>query len=105
MENIAEITTIPIIVAIVYGVCALYKHIVTNEKWIRLIPLWAALLGVILGIVAFYVCPDIMPCNNVLSAILIGGASGLTATGINQLTKQWTKKDDNSNGTTDEDRT
>lgn len=99
MENLIEITTIPIIVAIVYGVCALYKHLVTSEKWIRLIPLWAALFGVILGVVAFYVCPDIMPCNNVLSAILLGGASGLTATGINQIGKQW-KKDDN--GKTDE---
>ena len=100
MENLVEVTTIPVIVAIVYGMCAIYRHVVTSEKWIRLIPLWAVLLGAILGIVAFYVCPGIMPCSNVLSAILIGGASGGMATGINQIGKQWNKSDDN--GKTDE---
>ena len=46
MENLIEITSVPVIVAIVYAALALYKHFVKAEKWVRLIPLWAALLGV-----------------------------------------------------------
>lgn len=97
MENLIEITSVPVIVAIVYAALALYKHFIKAEKWIRLIPLWAALLGVVLGIVAFYAVPGIMPADNVLVAILIGGASGLAATGTNQIYKQLTKDKDKSN--------
>ena len=91
MESALEIVSVPVIVAIVYGALALYKLFVKAEKWIRLIPLWAALLGVVLGIVAFYAAPDIIPADNVLVAILIGGSSGLAATGTNQIVKQLTK--------------
>lgn len=98
MENLIEITSVPVIVAIVYAALALYKHFVKVEKWVRLIPLWAALLGVVLGIVAFYAVPEIIPADNVLVAILVGGASGLAATGTNQIYKQFTKdKDDHKN--------
>ena len=68
----------------------------------RLIPMWAALLGVVLGIVAFYAVPAIIPADNVLVAILVGGASGLAATGTNQIYKQLTKdKDDPGNDKTE----
>ena len=43
MENLIEITSVPVIVAIVYAALAIYKHFVKAEKWVRLIPLWAAL--------------------------------------------------------------
>ena len=46
-----------------------------------------------LGLVAFYAVPSIIPATNVCVAILIGGASGLTATGTNQIIKQLGKKD------------
>ncbi len=102
MENLIEITSVPVIVAIVYAALALYKHIVKAEKWVRLIPLWAALLGVVLGIVAFYAVPAIIPADNVLVAILVGGASGLAATGTNQIYKQLSKdKDDAGNDKTE----
>ena len=91
MDGLIEITSVPVIVAIVYGALALYKYLVKAEKWIRLIPVWAVLLGVILGIIAFYAVPAIMPADNVFVAILIGGASGLAATGTNQIFKQLTK--------------
>ena len=102
MENLIEITSVPVIVAIVYAALALYKHFVKDEKWVRLIPLWAALLGVVLGIVAFYAVPAIIPADNVLVAILVGGASGLAATGTNQIYKQLSKdKDDAGNDKTE----
>jgi uncharacterized membrane protein len=93
MENLLEITSIPVIVAIVYGAVELFKKYVTAEKWIKLIPVFAAALGVVLGIVAYYAVPAIMPAENVLVAILVGGASGLAATGTHQVVKQLTAKD------------
>lgn len=86
-----EVISVPAITAIVYGAMALYKNFITEEKWVRLIPVWAALLGIILGIIAFYAAPMIMPADNVLTAILIGMASGLAATGTNQIYKQLIK--------------
>lgn len=37
--------------------------------------------------------PDIIPTSNVLVAIISGGASGLSATGCNQIIKQLSDKD------------
>ena len=65
-----------------------------NETFKRLIPLISAALGAILGLVAYYAVPSIIPAANVCVAILIGGASGLTATGTNQIIKQLGKKGD-----------
>lgn len=86
-----EVISVPVITAIVYGVMALYKNYITDEKWVRLIPVWAAVLGIILGVIAFYAAPMIMPADNLLTAILIGMASGLAATGTNQIYKQLAK--------------
>lgn len=98
METMTEIVSVPVIVAIVYAAMAIYKHFLPAEKWVKLIPLWSALLGVILGVVAYYAAPEIIPAENVLVAILIGGASGLAATGTNQIFKQIKKNktDDNT---------
>lgn len=95
MLNLIEVTTVPVIIAIVYGALALYKYIFEGkETLIKIIPIIAAVLGVILGIVAFYVVPEAIPANDILTAILIGGASGLAATGTHQIFKQLTKKTD-----------
>lgn len=86
-----EAVSVPVIAAIVYGIMAVYKQLLTAEKWRRLIPLWSAVLGVILGVVAYYVAPEIISADNILTAIEIGLFSGLGATGINQIYKQATK--------------
>ena len=52
------------------------------------IPLISCGLGVALGIIAFFIAPEIMPTDNVIVASVLGGASGLTATGFNQIIKQ-----------------
>ena len=81
--------------AIVYWVINLIKYATKqNEKFMRFIPLVAAALGAVLGIVAYFAVPNIVPAENVFVAILIGIASGLTATGTNQIIKQLGKKDD-----------
>lgn len=86
-----EVVSVPVIAAIVYGIMTVYKNLFTAEKWRRLIPLWSAVLGVILGVVAYYVAPEIIVADNILTAIEIGLFSGLGATGINQIYKQATK--------------
>lgn len=95
MESYLELVSVPAIAAIVYWVIAIIKYAVKeNETFKRFIPLIAAGLGVILGVVAYYLVPGIVPADNVVVAIIIGGASGLTATGVNQIIKQLSGKDD-----------
>lgn len=95
-----ELISVPAIAAIVYWVINIIKYAVKgNETFKRFIPLIAAGLGAVLGVVAFYAVPSIIPAANVVVAIVIGGASGLTATGANQIIKQLEKKDgDDSDG-------
>ena len=51
-------------------------------------------LGAICGVIAFYFVPGVIETENVLVAIVIGAASGLSATGTNQAVKQLSKKED-----------
>ncbi len=88
-----EIISVPIIVTAVYWIMNLYKYITkSKEKYIKLIPVIAAILGATLGLISFFISPDIIPADNFIMALLIGGASGLAATGTNQIFKQ-IKKD------------
>ena len=90
MENAGEVGTVPVIAAIVYGGMAVYKQLMAEKPavWTSLIPVWAGILGMALGIVAFYVVPEYMPADNILMAVLIGLSSGLTATGADQVYRQ-----------------
>ena len=99
MEQYLNIISVPAIAAIVYFVISIIKYAVNgNEKFKRFIPIISAAIGAVLGLVAFYALPNIIPATNVFMAILIGGASGLTATGTNQIIKQLGKKGDESDG-------
>lgn len=90
-----ELISVPAIATIVYWVINLIKYAVKeNETFKRFIPLISAALGAVLGVVAFYAVPSIIPATNVCVAVLIGGASGLTATGTNQIIKQLGKGGD-----------
>ena len=92
MENLIQVASVPVITAVVYGIMELYKYTVNGkENYIRLIPVIAVILGACIGIVAFYCFPGVVAADNVLTAILIGGASGLAATGTNQIFKQMKK--------------
>ena len=95
MEQYLNLISVPAIAAIVYWVINIIKHAVgENEKFKKFIPLIAAALGVICGIICYYAVLSIIPAPNIVVAIVIGGASGLTATGTNQIIKQLGKKDD-----------
>ncbi len=93
MEEYLEMISVPAIAVIVYFFVALIKYAVKeNETFKRFIPLISAGLGVALGIVAYFAVPQIMPAENVFVAIIIGGASGLSATGAHQIFKQTSKR-------------
>ena len=93
-EDMEEFVSIPSIVLIVYMIIEVIKICTKNEVVSKLFPAISCVLGMGLGILAFYLCPAVIPANNVLSAILIGGSSGLSATGTNQIIKQLTQKND-----------
>ncbi len=88
-----EIICVPVIVALVFLFMEIYKKYIAKEKenLIRLIPIIAGLLGIVLAIICFYFIPSIISASNIWVAILIGGASGLSATGCNQIFKQLKK--------------
>ena len=90
-----ELISVPAIAAVVYWTINIIKYAVKdNENFKRFIPLISAVLGAILGVAAYYAVPSIVPAQNVVVAIVTGGASGLAATGTNQIIKQLKKRDD-----------
>lgn len=92
MENYLSIISVPAIAAFVYVVISLIRLAVgKNEKFDRFVPIIAAVLGVVSGIVCYFLLPKVIPADNFLVAALIGGASGLSATGANQMIKQLAK--------------
>ena len=91
MTNL-EIATIPALAAIVYTIIDIIKTAMGgDEKFKRFIPLIACCLGAVCGVVAFYFVPGVMGTENLLVAIVLGSASGLSATGTNQAVKQLTR--------------
>ena len=95
MEQYLEVISVPTIAAVVYWIINLIKYAVgCNETFKRFIPIIATVLGAVCGVVCFYAIPSIVPAENLLVAIVVGGASGLTATGANQIIKQLGKGDD-----------
>lgn len=85
--NITEIVTVPVIVGFCYLVGYLVK-LFKNEKLNDFIPGICIVIGIVLGLVSFYTIPDIVPASNWLAAAVIGGFSGLSATGVNQVVKK-----------------
>ena len=90
-----NLISVPAIATAVYLIIEVLKKAVgTSEKFVRFLPLIALGLGVVAGIICFYFIPTIIAADNLVVAIIIGGASGLTATGTNQIIKQLSKEKD-----------
>lgn len=83
-----EVVSVPVIVALVYGLMEVYKAIFKTEKAKSIIPLVAGVLGAVLGVVAFFVVPTLVPADNAFVSAFFGLISGLTATGSHQIVKQ-----------------
>ena len=89
MENILIGASVPAIAAVVYFVVELIKYTTNYKESVkRVLPLISAVLGVIFGLICFYFVPSIILTDNAIVAVVIGAASGLTATGFHQIIKQ-----------------
>lgn len=89
MNELLNVASVPAIVAVVYWIVNLIKYTTkNNEKVLRFVPLISAGLGVLCGVICFFAVPAILPTDNIVVAVVFGGASGLTATGFNQIFKQ-----------------
>ena len=87
-----DIAIVPALAAIVYTIIDIAKTAMgSDERFRRFIPLIACVLGAVCGVIAFYFVPGVMGTDNLLVAIVLGSASGLSATGTNQAVKQLTK--------------
>lgn len=83
--DILGIAAIPVITVICYGVAEVIKATAIDNKWL---PPICIVLGGILGVVALYFAPNIIPASDVLSALAIGIVSGGFATSVHQTIKQ-----------------
>ena len=79
-----ELIGIPAIVVISYMITETFKMFI-NKKYL---PIVAGISGGVLGVISFVLQIDIMPVNDIISALAIGIISGLAATGSNQIIKQ-----------------
>lgn len=78
------------ITVICYGLVEVAKHTqIVKDNWL---PVLSVLIGCFCGVVAIVAGIDI-GATNVLDAVAISIASGLSAVGINQIPKQLTKED------------
>ena len=91
MMDFSQVGTVLAIVVIAYFVGLAAKAIKVIPD--KAIPIIVGIVGGILGVIGMYVIPD-FPANDVLNAIAVGIVSGLASTGVNQVYKQATKKDD-----------
>lgn len=85
MEFLQTIS-VPAIAAVVYAIVEWLKTIVKGETFKKWIPLVAVCLGAVLGVVAFYVYPSAIPATTVWMALVVGMASGASATWAHEAT-------------------
>lgn len=80
---------IPAIVVISYMITETFKMFI-NKKYL---PIIAGISGGVLGVLSYVLKIDIIPADDVITALATGIISGLAATGSNQIIKQirWDK--------------
>ena len=83
--DILGIASLPVICVICYGVAEVIKATPLDNKWL---PPICIVLGGALGVVARSVAPELIPANDILSAVAVGIVSGGFATTVHQTIKQ-----------------
>lgn len=86
-----DFITVGAITVIVYLIALIVKSVSTDEKLDRMIPAICGASGLVIGLLIFFTIPGFMPVTNWAEAAATGIASGLAATGLNQIYKQLTK--------------
>lgn len=83
-----DIAVVASIVALCYFIGMIGKAIPLNDKWI---PIMCGGSGIILGIFGHFIGIADLVTNDIYTAAAMGLASGLAATGVNQVYKQLKK--------------
>lgn len=84
-----ELTSMPIIVIICYLIGEIYKILFKNkDELFKFIPIFVSLIGGIIGVIMFFLNPEIINVSNFWAAFVVGVISGASATGTNQIIKQ-----------------
>jgi len=96
MSEYLNSVSIPVIVTVVYCLIDLIKTTIApytalSEKLSHFYPLLAVVLGIATAAVMYYAVPESISTTNLLVALAVGAASGLTAVGTNQVVKQISK--------------
>lgn len=91
-----EYVGIPSIIIICYLVGEIFKLMILKKKSkYKYIPIIVGITGGILGVISYYISPNIvLNVESPLVAISIGILSGLASTGSNELIRQIIKKDE-----------
>lgn len=91
-----EYVGIPSIIIICYLVGEIFKLLILKKKSkYKYIPIIVGITGGILGVISYYISPNIvLNVESPLIAISIGILSGLASTGSNELIKQIIRKDE-----------
>lgn len=90
-----EIFCVPVLAILCYCIAEILKvSILRKKRQYRYIPVIVGVSGGILGCISYYISPELI-CNvtSPITAIAIGVGSGLSATGGNQIMKQFLKKE------------
>ena len=89
-----EFTSIPMIVVCCYMIGEIYKVLFKNkQETYKLIPVLVSITGGLLGIFIYLTNKEmILNASNIWIALGIGIVSGASATGTNQIVKQFFKK-------------
>lgn len=92
--------TIPAVGSAVYGIIEFLKKFVfcSDEKFKKYIPILSCLFGATISLIVFLTNPNVVPCGDWFSALIVGAASGLSAVGVNQIKKQTEKKEGEIDG-------
>ena len=78
IASVAGITIIVYLLGMIVGASGI------DNKWI---PAICGLAGAVLGVAGLFFMPD-YPATDVINAVAVGIASGLAATGVDQMVKQ-----------------
>ena len=85
-----SILTIPAIVIISYLVTEFFKLFVKKKY----LPAISGITGAILGVITYFIAPNLIFKEDIITAIAVGIVSGLAATGSDQAIKKLLKKGD-----------
>ena len=83
-----SILTIPAIVIISYLVTEVFKLFVKKKY----LPAISGITGAILGVITYFIAPNLIFKEDIITAIAVGIVSGLAATGSDQAIKKLLKK-------------